>query len=156
MIAALKRDLWAIWHLWRGPTYTHLILLIIMIITKTWSDPLVLWFNVRDVSLVRDGWVLVRDVYFTHFSSMCPTGLKELVLSGCSWASVSALSSSTSHPLLRSLDLSWAAGVQDAEIKALLTPTGMFGFYKFPLTRQSEVNNFKRKKLSISTRDVNR
>uniref|UniRef100_A0A671N9G2 [histone H3]-dimethyl-L-lysine(36) demethylase n=1 Tax=Sinocyclocheilus anshuiensis TaxID=1608454 RepID=A0A671N9G2_9TELE len=39
-------------------------------------------------------------------------GLKDLVLSGCNWASVSALSS-PSCPLLRSLDLSCADGVKD-------------------------------------------
>ncbi|XP_043113674.1 lysine-specific demethylase 2A isoform X3 [Puntigrus tetrazona] len=48
-------------------------------------------------------------------------GLKDLVLSGCNWASVSALSS-PSCPLLRSLDLSWADGVKDAQIRELLNP----------------------------------
>ncbi|KTG39133.1 hypothetical protein cypCar_00017027 [Cyprinus carpio] len=51
------------------------------------------------------------------------TGLKDLVLSGCNWASVSALSS-PSCPLLRSLDLSWADGVKDAQIRELLNPPG--------------------------------
>uniref|UniRef100_A0A671MR49 Lysine-specific demethylase 2A-like n=1 Tax=Sinocyclocheilus anshuiensis TaxID=1608454 RepID=A0A671MR49_9TELE len=50
-------------------------------------------------------------------------GLKDLVLSGCNWASVSALSS-PSCPLLRSLDLSWADGVKDAQIRELLNPPG--------------------------------
>ncbi|XP_048031616.1 lysine-specific demethylase 2A isoform X1 [Megalobrama amblycephala] len=50
-------------------------------------------------------------------------GLKDLVLSGCNWASVSALSS-PSCPLLRSLDLSWADGVKDAQIRDLLNPPG--------------------------------
>uniref|UniRef100_A0A672JSI5 [histone H3]-dimethyl-L-lysine(36) demethylase n=1 Tax=Sinocyclocheilus grahami TaxID=75366 RepID=A0A672JSI5_SINGR len=50
-------------------------------------------------------------------------GLKDLVLSGCNWASVSALSS-PSCPLLRSLDLSCADGVKDAQIRELLNPPG--------------------------------
>lgn len=51
------------------------------------------------------------------------SGLKDLVLSGCNWASVSALSS-PSCPLLRSLDLRWADGVKDAQIRELLSPPG--------------------------------
>ncbi|KAK7138307.1 hypothetical protein R3I94_013816 [Phoxinus phoxinus] len=50
-------------------------------------------------------------------------GLKDLVLSGCNWTSVSALSS-PSCPLLRSLDLRWADGVKDAQIRDLLNPPG--------------------------------
>lgn len=50
-------------------------------------------------------------------------GLKDLVLSGCNWTSVSALSS-PSCPLLRSLDLRWADGVKDAQIRELLSPPG--------------------------------
>ncbi|XP_056327861.1 lysine-specific demethylase 2A [Danio aesculapii] len=50
-------------------------------------------------------------------------GLKDLVLSGCNWSSVSALSS-PSCPLLRSLDLSWADGIKDAQIRELLNPPG--------------------------------
>ncbi|XP_051505557.1 lysine-specific demethylase 2A isoform X2 [Myxocyprinus asiaticus] len=50
-------------------------------------------------------------------------GLKDLVLSGCNWASVSALSS-PSCPLLRSLDLRWADGVKDQQIRELLNPPG--------------------------------
>uniref|UniRef100_A0A8C2A974 [histone H3]-dimethyl-L-lysine(36) demethylase n=1 Tax=Cyprinus carpio TaxID=7962 RepID=A0A8C2A974_CYPCA len=48
-------------------------------------------------------------------------GLKDLVLSRCNWTTVSALSS-PSCPLLRSLDLSWADGVKDAQIRELLNP----------------------------------
>ncbi|XP_051945104.1 lysine-specific demethylase 2A-like [Xyrauchen texanus] len=50
-------------------------------------------------------------------------GLKDLVLSGCSWSSVSALSS-PSCPLLRSLDLRWADGIKDSQIRELLNPPG--------------------------------
>ncbi|XP_056625039.1 lysine-specific demethylase 2A isoform X1 [Triplophysa dalaica] len=50
-------------------------------------------------------------------------GLKDLVLSGCSWISISALSS-PSCPLLRSLDLRWADGIKDQQIRELLNPPG--------------------------------
>uniref|UniRef100_A0A3Q0RFE1 [histone H3]-dimethyl-L-lysine(36) demethylase n=1 Tax=Amphilophus citrinellus TaxID=61819 RepID=A0A3Q0RFE1_AMPCI len=50
-------------------------------------------------------------------------GLKDLMLAGCSWSSVSALCSS-GCPLLRSLDLRYADGVKDAQIRDLVTPPG--------------------------------
>ncbi|XP_054647718.1 lysine-specific demethylase 2A [Dunckerocampus dactyliophorus] len=50
-------------------------------------------------------------------------GLKDLMLAGCSWTSVSALCSS-GCPLLRSLDLRYADGVRDAQIRDLVTPPG--------------------------------
>uniref|UniRef100_A0A3Q3AGD7 [histone H3]-dimethyl-L-lysine(36) demethylase n=1 Tax=Kryptolebias marmoratus TaxID=37003 RepID=A0A3Q3AGD7_KRYMA len=50
-------------------------------------------------------------------------GLKDLMLSGCSWSSISALSS-TGCPLLRSLDLRYADGVKDSQIRDLVTPSG--------------------------------
>ncbi|XP_056129487.1 lysine-specific demethylase 2A isoform X3 [Lampris incognitus] len=50
-------------------------------------------------------------------------GLKDLLLSGCTWSSISALSS-PSCPLLRSLDLRFADGVKDAQIRDLVTPPG--------------------------------
>uniref|UniRef100_A0A6Q2WWC5 [histone H3]-dimethyl-L-lysine(36) demethylase n=1 Tax=Esox lucius TaxID=8010 RepID=A0A6Q2WWC5_ESOLU len=49
--------------------------------------------------------------------------LKDLMLSGCSWSSISALSS-PSCPLLRTLDLRWADGVKDGQIRDLLNPPG--------------------------------
>lgn len=54
----------------------------------------------------------------THF-----TGLKDLMLAGCSWSSVSALCSS-GCPLLHSLDLRYADAVKDAQIRDLVTPPG--------------------------------
>lgn len=48
-------------------------------------------------------------------------GLKDLILAGCSWSAVSALSTSTC-PLLRTLDLRWAVGIKDPQIRDLLTP----------------------------------
>uniref|UniRef100_A0A667XUR6 [histone H3]-dimethyl-L-lysine(36) demethylase n=1 Tax=Myripristis murdjan TaxID=586833 RepID=A0A667XUR6_9TELE len=50
-------------------------------------------------------------------------GLKDLMLSGCSWSSISALSS-PSCPLLRSLDLRFSDGVKDSQIRDLVIPPG--------------------------------
>ncbi|XP_034036915.1 lysine-specific demethylase 2A isoform X2 [Thalassophryne amazonica] len=50
-------------------------------------------------------------------------GLKDLMLAGCSWSSISALCSS-GCPLLRSLDLRHAGGVKDSQIRDLVTPPG--------------------------------
>lgn len=65
------------------------------------------------------------ETYFTHknLHLNCFAGLKDLMLAGCSWSSISALSSSTC-PLLRSLDLRYADGVKDAQIRDLVTPPG--------------------------------
>uniref|UniRef100_A0A5F9CDX6 Lysine-specific demethylase 2B n=1 Tax=Oryctolagus cuniculus TaxID=9986 RepID=A0A5F9CDX6_RABIT len=48
-------------------------------------------------------------------------GLRDLVLSGCSWVAVSALCSS-SCPLLRTLDVQWVEGLKDAQMRDLLSP----------------------------------
>uniref|UniRef100_A0A1A8DZN6 Lysine (K)-specific demethylase 2B n=1 Tax=Nothobranchius kadleci TaxID=1051664 RepID=A0A1A8DZN6_NOTKA len=48
-------------------------------------------------------------------------GLRVLKLSGCSWAAVSALCTS-SCPLLRTLDVQWVEGLKDAQIRDLLSP----------------------------------
>lgn len=53
--------------------------------------------------------------------SLLPAGLKDLILAGCSWSAVCALSTS-SCPLLRTLDLRWAVGIKDPQIRDLLTP----------------------------------
>uniref|UniRef100_A0A8C6NJV9 [histone H3]-dimethyl-L-lysine(36) demethylase n=1 Tax=Nothobranchius furzeri TaxID=105023 RepID=A0A8C6NJV9_NOTFU len=50
-------------------------------------------------------------------------GLKDLMLAGCSWSSISALCS-TGCPLLRSLDLRYADGVRDSQVRDLVTPLG--------------------------------
>ncbi|KAK1904385.1 Lysine-specific demethylase 2A [Dissostichus eleginoides] len=50
-------------------------------------------------------------------------GLKDLMLAGCSWLSISALCCS-GCPLLRSLDLRYADGVKDSQIRDLVTPPG--------------------------------
>ncbi|XP_076878503.1 lysine-specific demethylase 2A isoform X2 [Brachyhypopomus gauderio] len=67
-------------------------------------------------------WANISKKQLTWLINRLP-GLKDLVLSGCNWASVSALSS-PSCPLLRSLDLRWADGVKDAQIRELLNPPG--------------------------------
>uniref|UniRef100_A0A8C8S5W9 F-box/LRR-repeat protein 15-like leucin rich repeat domain-containing protein n=1 Tax=Pelusios castaneus TaxID=367368 RepID=A0A8C8S5W9_9SAUR len=48
-------------------------------------------------------------------------GLRELVLTGCSWCSVSALSTA-SFPSLRLLDLRWIEDVKDSHLRELLLP----------------------------------
>uniref|UniRef100_A0A8C6KJ30 [histone H3]-dimethyl-L-lysine(36) demethylase n=1 Tax=Nothobranchius furzeri TaxID=105023 RepID=A0A8C6KJ30_NOTFU len=52
-------------------------------------------------------------------------GLKDLMLAGCSWSSISALCS-TGCPLLRSLDLRYADGVRDSQVRDLVTPLGEY------------------------------
>ncbi|XP_069508039.1 F-box/LRR-repeat protein 19 isoform X2 [Ambystoma mexicanum] len=48
-------------------------------------------------------------------------GLKELVLSGCSWVSASALCTA-SFPCMRLLDLRWLEDVKDSHLRELLSP----------------------------------
>uniref|UniRef100_G3Q0P5 [histone H3]-dimethyl-L-lysine(36) demethylase n=1 Tax=Gasterosteus aculeatus aculeatus TaxID=481459 RepID=G3Q0P5_GASAC len=50
-------------------------------------------------------------------------GLKDLMVAGCSWLTISALCS-CGCPLLRSLDLRYADGVKDSQIRDLVTPPG--------------------------------
>uniref|UniRef100_S4RR64 Lysine (K)-specific demethylase 2Bb n=1 Tax=Petromyzon marinus TaxID=7757 RepID=S4RR64_PETMA len=70
------------------------------------------WSNVSKKQLA---WLVNRLPVYAR------AGLKELVLSGCPWASVSALCGA-SWPPLRALDLRWAEGVKDAHIRDLLSP----------------------------------
>ncbi|KAM9326298.1 lysine-specific demethylase 2A [Gastrophryne carolinensis] len=65
-------------------------------------------------------WTNVSKKQLTWLVNRLP-GLKDLIVAGCSWSAVSALSSS-SCPLLRTLDLRWAVGIKDAQIRDLLTP----------------------------------
>ncbi|XP_053548904.1 lysine-specific demethylase 2A [Bombina bombina] len=64
-------------------------------------------------------WTNVSKKQLTWLVNRLP-GLKDLILAGCSWSAVSALSGS-SCPLLRTLDLRWAVGIKDAQIRDLLT-----------------------------------
>lgn len=60
-------------------------------------------------------------LHLSLFFFFFPAGLKDLILAGCSWSAVCALSTS-SCPLLRTLDLRWAVGIKDPQIRDLLTP----------------------------------
>ncbi|KAG7281824.1 hypothetical protein CRUP_030334 [Coryphaenoides rupestris] len=76
-------------------------------------QPLILDLSWTNISKKQLSWLIGRL-----------PGLKDLMLSGCSWSSISALSSS-SCPLLRSLDLRFADGVKDSQIRDLVTPPGL-------------------------------
>ncbi|XP_034068347.1 lysine (K)-specific demethylase 2Ba isoform X1 [Gymnodraco acuticeps] len=65
------------------------------------------WTNISKKQL---GWLINRL-----------PGLRVLKLSGCSWAAVSALCTS-SCPLLRTLDVQWVEGLKDAQMRDLLSP----------------------------------
>ncbi|XP_073453187.1 lysine-specific demethylase 2A isoform X2 [Aquarana catesbeiana] len=65
-------------------------------------------------------WTNVSKKQLTWLVNRLPA-LKDLILAGCSWSAVSALSSS-SCPLLRTLDLRWTVGIKDGQIRDLLTP----------------------------------
>ncbi|XP_062332588.1 lysine-specific demethylase 2A [Osmerus eperlanus] len=67
-------------------------------------------------------WTTISKKQLTWLLNRLP-GLKDLVVSGCSWSSIAALSS-PSCPLLRTLDLRWAEGVRDSQIRDLLNPPG--------------------------------
>ncbi|XP_029020466.1 lysine-specific demethylase 2A isoform X2 [Betta splendens] len=67
-------------------------------------------------------WTNISKKQLNWLVSRLP-GLKDLMLAGCSWASISALCSS-GCPLLRSLDLRYADGVKDSQIRDLVTPPG--------------------------------
>ncbi|XP_061900125.1 lysine-specific demethylase 2A [Entelurus aequoreus] len=67
-------------------------------------------------------WTNISKKQLSWLVSRLP-GLKDLMLAGCTWTSISALCSS-GCPLLRSLDLRYADGVKDAQIRDLVTPPG--------------------------------
>uniref|UniRef100_A0A7N9APB1 [histone H3]-dimethyl-L-lysine(36) demethylase n=1 Tax=Mastacembelus armatus TaxID=205130 RepID=A0A7N9APB1_9TELE len=67
-------------------------------------------------------WTKISNKQLSWLVGRLP-GLKDLMLAGCSWSSISALCSS-GCPLLRSLDLSYADGVKDSQIRDLITPPG--------------------------------
>uniref|UniRef100_A0A8C7QPJ3 [histone H3]-dimethyl-L-lysine(36) demethylase n=1 Tax=Oncorhynchus mykiss TaxID=8022 RepID=A0A8C7QPJ3_ONCMY len=67
-------------------------------------------------------WTPVSKKQITLLIHRLP-GLKELMIAGCSWSSMSALST-PSLPCLRTLDLRWAEGVKDTQIRDLVTPPG--------------------------------
>ncbi|XP_009977741.1 PREDICTED: lysine-specific demethylase 2A, partial [Tauraco erythrolophus] len=65
-------------------------------------------------------WTNISKKQLTWLVNRLP-GLKDLILAGCSWSAVCALSTS-SCPLLRTLDLRWAVGIKDPQIRDLLMP----------------------------------
>uniref|UniRef100_A0A8C5Q0D5 [histone H3]-dimethyl-L-lysine(36) demethylase n=1 Tax=Leptobrachium leishanense TaxID=445787 RepID=A0A8C5Q0D5_9ANUR len=74
----------------------------------------------RQPSHLDLSWTNISKKQLTWLVNRLP-GLKDLILAGCSWSAVSALSSS-SCPLLRTLDLRWTVGIKDAQVRDLLTP----------------------------------
>ncbi|KAG8146057.1 hypothetical protein E2320_012469 [Naja naja] len=67
---------------------------------------------------------LWTKIDLNHCKSITPlmlSGLRDLLLAGCSWIAVSALCSS-SCPLLRTLDCQWVEGLKDAQMRDLLSP----------------------------------
>ncbi|XP_054936692.1 lysine-specific demethylase 2B [Physeter macrocephalus] len=66
------------------------------------------------------GWTNISKKQLSWLINRLP-GLRDLVLSGCSWIAVSALCSS-SCPLLRTLDVQWVEGLKDAQMRDLLSP----------------------------------
>ncbi|XP_059815503.1 lysine-specific demethylase 2B-like [Hypanus sabinus] len=62
-------------------------------------------------------WSNISRKQLTWLISRLP-GLKDLFLSGCTWSAISALSSH-SCPLLRTLDLRWADGLRDPQMREL-------------------------------------
>uniref|UniRef100_A0AAY4A587 [histone H3]-dimethyl-L-lysine(36) demethylase n=1 Tax=Denticeps clupeoides TaxID=299321 RepID=A0AAY4A587_9TELE len=68
-------------------------------------------------------WTSVSKKQLSWLTHRLP-GLKDLYLSGCSWSSLSSLST-PNCPCLRTLDLCWAEGVRDGQIRDLVTPPGM-------------------------------
>lgn len=63
--------------------------------------------------------ICVANIFF----SLCLSGLKDLIMSGCSSSSLLGLTSQ-SIPCLRTLDLCWAENVKDSQLKDLITPSG--------------------------------
>ncbi|XP_043938154.1 lysine-specific demethylase 2A-like [Protopterus annectens] len=66
-------------------------------------------------------WTNISKKQLTWLINRLP-GIKDVLLAGCSWSAISALSTS-SCPLLRTLDLRWAGGIKDPQIRDLLTPS---------------------------------
>ncbi|XP_078410325.1 lysine (K)-specific demethylase 2Bb isoform X15 [Cetorhinus maximus] len=83
--------------------------------------PLMLSGIIRRQPVILDlSWTNISKKQLTWLINRLP-GLKDLVVSGCSWAAISALCSS-SCPLLRTIDLRWVEGLKDAQMRDLLSP----------------------------------
>ncbi|KAH0621149.1 hypothetical protein JD844_022194 [Phrynosoma platyrhinos] len=106
------------WHKWCGDRrlWTKIDLSRYKSIT-----PLALGGIIRRQPVSLDlSWTNISRKQLTWLINRLP-GLKDLILAGCSWSAVSALGTSTC-PLLRTLDLRWAVGIKDPQIRDLLTP----------------------------------
>ncbi|KAF1389813.1 hypothetical protein PFLUV_G00077440 [Perca fluviatilis] len=83
--------------------------------------PLMLSGIIRRQPLALDlSWTNISKKQLSWLINRLP-GLRVLRLSGCSWAAVSALCTS-SCPLLCSLDVQWVEGLKDAQMRDLLSP----------------------------------
>ncbi|XP_078523649.1 lysine-specific demethylase 2B isoform X2 [Lissotriton helveticus] len=83
--------------------------------------PLMLSGIIRRQPVTLDlSWTNISKKQLSWLINRLP-GLRNLLLSGCSWVAVSALCSS-SCPLLRTLDLQWVEGLKDAQMRDLLSP----------------------------------
>nr|XP_005989042.1 PREDICTED: lysine-specific demethylase 2B isoform X4 [Latimeria chalumnae] len=83
--------------------------------------PLMLSGIIRRQPVTLDlSWTNISKKQLSWLINRLP-GLRDLLLSGCSWVAVSALCSS-SCPLLRTLDLQWVEGLKDAQMRDLLSP----------------------------------
>ncbi|XP_078083613.1 lysine-specific demethylase 2B-like isoform X9 [Mustelus asterias] len=83
--------------------------------------PLMLSGIIRRQPVTLDlSWTNISKKQLTWLINRLP-GLKDLVVSGCAWAAISALCSS-SCPLLRTMDLRWVEGLKDAQMRDLLSP----------------------------------
>nr|XP_043881745.1 lysine (K)-specific demethylase 2Ba isoform X2 [Solea senegalensis] len=83
--------------------------------------PLMLSGIIRRQPICLDlSWTNISKKQLSWLINRLP-GLRVLKLSGCSWAAVSALCTS-SCPLLRTLDVQWVEGLKDAQMRDLLSP----------------------------------
>ncbi|XP_047447300.1 lysine (K)-specific demethylase 2Ba isoform X5 [Mugil cephalus] len=120
---------------------THQELCVCMRVCKTWNrwccdkrlwtridlnrctsiTPLMLSGIIRRQPLSLDlSWTNISKKQLSWLINRLP-GLRVLKLSGCSWAAVSALCTS-SCPLLRTLDVQWVEGLKDPQMRDLLSP----------------------------------
>ncbi|KAM6945077.1 lysine (K)-specific demethylase 2Ba isoform 1-T1 [Lycodopsis pacificus] len=120
---------------------THQELCVCMRVCKTWNrwccdkrlwtkidlnrctsiTPLMLSGIIRRQPLSLDlSWTNISKKQLSWLINRLP-GLRVLRLSGCSWAAVSALCTS-SCPLLRTLDVQWVEGLKDPQMRDLLSP----------------------------------
>uniref|UniRef100_A0A3P8PMG9 Lysine (K)-specific demethylase 2Ba n=1 Tax=Astatotilapia calliptera TaxID=8154 RepID=A0A3P8PMG9_ASTCA len=133
----IQRELWM--KIFRY--LTHQELCVCMRVCKTWNrwccdkrlwtkidlnrctsiTPLMLSGIIRRQPVSLDlSWTNISKKQLSWLINRLP-GLRVLRLSGCSWAAVSALCTS-SCPLLRTLDVQWVEGLKDAQMRDLLSP----------------------------------